>query len=174
MTNVDSILKSRYITLSTKARLVKAMLFQWTCMDMDESQTIKKAEHQRINAFKLWFWRRLLRVPWTARRQGQAPPPPLRRSCSLSPQQQLNLAQTQATTLAHAEAQHLLVTIAPKPRLIKTPSFLCQVRPPFRLKPFFALGNLRARRSLLYLFNPQVFSVPSFPELLGAVGCRRP
>ena len=71
MTNLDSILKSRDITLSTKAHLVKAMFFpvvKYGC----ESWTIKKAEHQRINAFELWCWRRLLRIPWTARRSNQS------------------------------------------------------------------------------------------------------
>ena len=70
MTNLDSILKSRDITLPTKVHLVKAMVFP---VDMYgcESWTIKKAEHQRIAAFELWCWRRLLRVPWTARRSNQ-------------------------------------------------------------------------------------------------------
>ena len=71
MTNLDSILKSRDITLPTKVRLVKAMVFpvdRYRC----ESWTIKKAENQRIDAFELWYWRRLLRVPWTARRSIQA------------------------------------------------------------------------------------------------------
>ena len=67
MTNLDSILKSRDITLPTKVRLVKAMVFP-VFMYGCESWTMKKAEHQRIDAFKLWCWRRLLRVPWTARR----------------------------------------------------------------------------------------------------------
>ena len=67
MTNLDSILKSRDITLSGKVRLVKAMVFA-VVMYGYESWTIKKAEHQRIDAFELWCWRRLLRVPWTARR----------------------------------------------------------------------------------------------------------
>ena len=66
MTNLDSILKSRDITLSTKVRLVKAMVFP-VVMYGCESWTIKKAERQRIEAFELWCWRRLLRVPWTAR-----------------------------------------------------------------------------------------------------------
>ena len=65
MTNLDSILKSRDITLPTKVRLVKAMVFP-VVMYGCESWTIKKAEHQRIDAFELWCWRRLLRVPWTA------------------------------------------------------------------------------------------------------------
>ena len=67
MTNLDSILNNRDITLPTKVRLVKAMVFT-VVMYGCESWTIKKAEHQRIDAFELWCWRRLLRVPWTARR----------------------------------------------------------------------------------------------------------
>ena len=64
MTNIDSILKSRDITLSTKVRLVKAIIFP-VVMCQCESWTIKKAEHRRIDAFELWCWRKLLRVPWT-------------------------------------------------------------------------------------------------------------
>ena len=71
MSNLDSILKSRDITLSTKVCLVKAMVFP-VVMYGCESWTIKKAEHQRIDAFELWCWRRLLRVPWTARRSNQS------------------------------------------------------------------------------------------------------
>ena len=71
MTNLDSILKSRDITLATKVRLVKAMVFP-VVMYGCESWTIKKAEHQSIDAFELWCWRRLLRVPWTARRSNQS------------------------------------------------------------------------------------------------------
>ena len=71
MTNIDSILKSRDITLPTKVRLVKAMVFP-VVMYGYESWTIKKAEHQRIDAFELWSWRRLLRVPWTSRRSNQS------------------------------------------------------------------------------------------------------
>ena len=71
MTNLDSILKSRDITLPTKVRLVKAMVFP-VVMYGCESWTIKKAECQRIDAFELWCWRRLLRVPWTARRSNQS------------------------------------------------------------------------------------------------------
>ena len=67
MTNLDSILKSRDITFPTKAHLVKAMLFPLVMYEC-ESWTIKKAEHQRIDAFKLWSWRKLLRIPWTVRR----------------------------------------------------------------------------------------------------------
>ena len=71
MTNLDSILKSRDVTLPTKVRLVKALVFL-VVMYGCESWTIKKAEHQRINAFELWCWRKLLRVPWTARRSNQS------------------------------------------------------------------------------------------------------
>ena len=71
MTNLDSILKSRDITLSTKVRLAKAMVFPMVMYGC-EHWTIKKAEHQRIDAFELWCWRRLLRVPWTARRSSQS------------------------------------------------------------------------------------------------------
>ena len=71
MTNLDSILKSRDITLSTKVRLVKAMVFP-EVMYGCETRTIKKAEHRRIDAFELWCWRRLLRVPWPARRSNQS------------------------------------------------------------------------------------------------------
>ena len=70
MTNLDSILKSRDITLPIKVRLVKAMVFP-VVMYGCESWTIKKAEHHRIDAFELWCWRRLLRVPWTTRRSNQ-------------------------------------------------------------------------------------------------------
>ena len=70
MTNLDSILKSRDITLPTEVRLVKAMVFPVVTYGCD-SWTIKKAECQRIDAFELWCWRRLLRVPWTARRSNQ-------------------------------------------------------------------------------------------------------
>ena len=71
MTNLDSILKSRDITLPTKVRLVKAMVFPLVMYDC-ESWTVKKAERRRIDAFELWCWRRLLRVPWTARRSNQS------------------------------------------------------------------------------------------------------
>ena len=71
MTNLDSIFKSRDITLPTKVRLVKAMVFP-VVMYRCESWTVKKAEHQRIDAFELWYWRRLLRVLWTARRFNQS------------------------------------------------------------------------------------------------------
>ena len=71
MTNLDSILKSRDVTLPTKVRLVKAMVFP-VVMYGCESRTIKKTERRRIDAFELWCWRRLLRVPWTARRSNQS------------------------------------------------------------------------------------------------------
>ena len=71
MTNLDSKLKSRDITLPTKVHLVKAMVFPVVIFGY-ESWTIKKAEHRRIDAFELWCWRRLLRVPWTARRSNQS------------------------------------------------------------------------------------------------------
>ena len=69
MTNLDSILKSRDVTLPTKVRLVKAIVFPVVIYGY-ESWTIKKAEHRRIDAFELWCWRRLLRVPWAARRSN--------------------------------------------------------------------------------------------------------
>ena len=71
MTNLDSVFKSRDITLPTKVHLVKAMVFP-VVMYGCESWTVKKAEHRRIDAFELWCWRRLLRVPWTARRSNQS------------------------------------------------------------------------------------------------------
>ena len=71
MTNLDSILKSRDITLPTKVCLVKAMVFPVVVYGC-ESRTVKKAERRRIDAFELWCWRRLLRVPWTARRSNQS------------------------------------------------------------------------------------------------------
>ena len=82
MTNLDSILKSRDITLSTKVCLVKAMVFP-VVMYGFESWTIKKADHQRIDAFELWCWRRLLRVPWTARRSNQSILKEISPECSL-------------------------------------------------------------------------------------------
>ena len=82
MTNLDSILKSRAITLPTKVRLVKAMVFP-VVMYGCESWTVKKAEHQRINAFELWCWRRLLRVPCTARRSNQSILKEISPGCSL-------------------------------------------------------------------------------------------
>ena len=71
MTNLDSILKSRDITLPTKVHLVKAMVFPVVMYEC-ESWTVKKAERRKIDAFELWYWRRLLRVPWTARRSSQS------------------------------------------------------------------------------------------------------
>ena len=82
MTNLDSILKNRIITLSTKVRLVKAMVFSVVVYG-SESWTIKKAECQRINAFELWCWRRLLRVPWTARISNQSILKEISPGCSL-------------------------------------------------------------------------------------------
>ena len=82
MTNLDSILKSRDITLPTKVHLVKAMVFP-VVMCGCETWTIKKAEHQRINAFELWCWSRLLRVPWTSRRSNQSILKEISCECSL-------------------------------------------------------------------------------------------
>ena len=82
MTNLDRILKSRDITLPTKVHLVKAMVFP-VVMYGCENWTIKKAEHQRIDAFELWCWRRLLRVPWTARRSNQSILKEISPGCSL-------------------------------------------------------------------------------------------
>ena len=82
MTNLDSICKSRDITLPTKVRLVKAMVFP-AVMYGCESWTVKKAECQRIDAFELWYWRRLLRVPWTAKRSNQSILKEISPGCSL-------------------------------------------------------------------------------------------
>ena len=82
MTNLDSIFKSRDITLPTKVHLVKAMVFPVVIYGC-ESWTIKKAEHRRIDAFKLWCWRRLLRVPWTPRRSNQSILKEISPGCSL-------------------------------------------------------------------------------------------
>ena len=82
MTNLDSILKSRDITLPTKVHLVKAMVFP-VVMYGCESWTVKKAEHLKIDAFELWCWRRLLRVPWTARRSNQSILKEISSGCSL-------------------------------------------------------------------------------------------
>ena len=82
MNNLDSILKSRDITLPTKIRLVKAMVFP-VVMYGCESWTIKKAEHRRIDTFELWCWRRLLRIPWTARRSNQCILKEINPGCSL-------------------------------------------------------------------------------------------
>ena len=90
MTNLDSILKSRDITLPTKVCLVKAMVFP-VVMHGYESWTIKKAECQRIDAFELWCWRRLLRVPWTARRSNQFILKEISPGCSLEGLMKLKL-----------------------------------------------------------------------------------
>ena len=82
MANLDCILESRDITLSTKVCLVKAMVFPGVMYGC-ESWTIKKAEHLRIDSFKLWCWRRLLRVPWTARRSNQSILKEISPGCSL-------------------------------------------------------------------------------------------
>ena len=82
MTNLDSIFKSRDITLPTKVHLVKAMVFL-VVMYGCESWIVKKAEHRRIDAFELWCWRRLLRVPWTARRPNQSILKEISPGCSL-------------------------------------------------------------------------------------------
>ena len=82
MTNLDSILKSRDITLTTKVHLVKAMVFP-VVMYGCESWTVKKAERQRIDAFELWCWRRLLRVSWTSRRSNQSVLKEISPRCSL-------------------------------------------------------------------------------------------
>ena len=82
MTNLDSVLKSRDITLPTKVRLVKAMVFP-VVMYGRESWMVKKAERRRIDAFELWCWRRLLRIPWTARRSNQSILKEINSECSL-------------------------------------------------------------------------------------------
>ena len=82
MTNLDSILKTRDITLPTKVRLVKAMVFP-VVMYVCESWTVKKPECQRIDAIELWCWRRLLRIPWTARRSNQSILKEISPGCSL-------------------------------------------------------------------------------------------
>ena len=82
MTNLDNILKSRDITLPTKVRLIKAMVFP-VVMYGCESWTVKKPERQRIDAFELWCWRRLLRVPWTARRSNHSIRKEISPGCSL-------------------------------------------------------------------------------------------
>ena len=82
MTNLDSILESRDITLRTKVHLVKAMVFPVVVYGC-ESWTVKKAEHRRVDAFELWCWRRLLRVPWTARRSNQSILKVISPGCSL-------------------------------------------------------------------------------------------
>ena len=82
MTNLDSIFKSRDITLPTKVHLVKAMVFSLVIYGC-ESWTINRAEHQRIEAFELWYWRRCLRIPWTARKSNQSIPADAR-TCLIS------------------------------------------------------------------------------------------
>ena len=82
MTNLDSVFKSRDITLPTKVHLVKAMVFPVVIYGC-ESWTVKKAEHRRIDAFEVWCWRRLLRVPWTARRSNQSILKEISPGCSL-------------------------------------------------------------------------------------------
>ena len=90
MTNLDSILKSRDITLPTKVCLIKAMVFA-VVMYGCESWTTKKAEHRRIDAFELWCWRRILRVPWTARRSNQSILKQISPGCSLEELEGLKL-----------------------------------------------------------------------------------
>ena len=90
MTNQDRVLKSRDITLPTKVHLVKAMVFQ-VVMYVRESWIVKKAEHQRIDAFELWCWRRLLRVHWTARRSNQSILKEISPGCSLEGMLKLKL-----------------------------------------------------------------------------------
>ena len=82
MTNLDGILKSRDITLPTKVHLVKTMVFPLVMYGC-ESWTVKKAEHRRIDAFELWYWRRFLRVPWTTRRSNQSILKEISPGCSL-------------------------------------------------------------------------------------------
>ena len=81
MTNLDSILKTRDIILPQRSILSRLWFFQWSCMN--ENWTLKKAEHQKIDAFELWCWRRLLRVPWTARRSNQSILKEISPGCSL-------------------------------------------------------------------------------------------
>ena len=83
MTNLDSIVKSKDTTLPTKVRLVKVMVFPVVMYGCEESWTVKKAERQKIDAFELWCWRRLLRVPWTARRSNQSILKEISHGCSL-------------------------------------------------------------------------------------------
>ena len=101
MTNLDSIFKSRDITLPTKVRLLKAMVFP-VVMYGRESWTVKKADHQRIDAFELWCWRRLLRVPWTARRSNQSILKEISPGCSLEGMMlKLNTLTTSCEELTH-------------------------------------------------------------------------
>ena len=85
MTNLDNILKSRDITVPTKVRIVKAMVFP-VAMYGSKSWTIKKADRRRIDAFELWYWRRILRVPWTARRTNLSIVKEIKPECSLEGQ----------------------------------------------------------------------------------------
>ena len=105
MTNLDSILKSRYIALSTKVRLVKAMVFP-VVMCGCGNWTIKKAECWRIDVFKLWCWRRLLRVPWTARRSNQSILKEIHLGCSLEGQM-LKLRNSNTLAIWCEELTHL-------------------------------------------------------------------
>ena len=82
MTNLDSILKSRDITLPTKVHLVKAMVFQWSCMDVRVG-LYRKLSAEELMLFELWCWRRLLKVPWTARKSNQSILKEIRPGCSL-------------------------------------------------------------------------------------------
>ena len=101
MTNLESILKSRDITLPTKVCLVKAMVFPVVTYGC-ESWTVKKAECQRIDAFELWCWRRLLRVPWTARRSNQSILKEISPGCSLEGMMlELKLQATSCEELTH-------------------------------------------------------------------------
>ena len=102
MSNLDSIFKSRDITLPTKVRLVKAMVFPVVMYEC-ESWAVKKAEHQRIDAFELWCWRRLLRVPWTARRSNQSILKEISPGCSL---EGLMLKQNSSTLATPCELTH--------------------------------------------------------------------
>ena len=102
MTILDSILKSRNITLLTKVHLVKAMVFP-VVMYGCESWTIKKTEHRRIDAFELWFWKRLLRVPWTARISNQSILKEISPGCSLegTSAKRVNMYISQSVQLLH-------------------------------------------------------------------------
>ena len=117
MTNLDSILKSRYITLLTKVCLINAMVFL-VVMYRYESWTIKKAEHQRINVFEMWCWRRPLRVPWTARRSIQS-------------------------ILKEISPEHLLEGVMPK---LKLQYFGHLMQRTYSLKKTLMLGKIEGRR----------------------------
>ena len=106
MTNLDSILKSRDITSPTKVHLVKAMVFP-VVMYGYESWTVKKAKHRRTDAFELWCWRRLLRVPWTARESNQSILKEISPGCSLEgTNKYINKAETPILLPPHAELTH--------------------------------------------------------------------